>query len=215
MSKNKFNSDIVIAIIDYNAGNLRSIEKAVELYTNDVVVTSDPETILSADKLILPGVGNFGDAVKNLSKSVDKDESSLKDIINNSINKVPFLGICLGMQLLLERSEENSALSGLGAIKGNVVKFKDVGKIPHMGWNNVEQVKDIPLFEGIKNNEYFYFVHSYHVNPSEKEVIAGLCEYGYSFPCVLNKDNIYATQFHPEKSGKSGLKMIENFVELI
>ena len=94
-------------------------------------------------------------------------------------------------------------------------KFRDVEKIPHMGWNNVEQVKDMPLFEGIKNNEYFYFVHSYHVNPSNKDVIAGVCEYGYKFPCILNKDSLYATQFHPEKSGKVGLKMIENFIELI
>jgi glutamine amidotransferase len=204
----------VIAIIDYNAGNLRSIVKAVELYSKDVVVTDNPETILSADKIILPGVGNFESAMENLSKEVNG--SSLKEAICGIVKEVPFLGICLGMQLLMEKSEEGNGAKGLGIIKGDVIKFKDtVEKIPHMGWNNVEQVMDIPLFDGIKNNEYFYFVHSYHVNPSNKEVIAGVCEYGYKFPCVLNKENIYATQFHPEKSGKAGLKMIENFIELI
>ncbi|MBA2853223.1 glutamine amidotransferase [Methanococcus maripaludis] len=203
----------MIAIIDYNAGNLRSIEKALELYTKDIVVTSDPETILSAEKLVLPGVGNFGDSMKNISQKTG--DYSLSEIINKCVQKVPFLGICLGMQLLLEKSEECPESPGLGVIKGDVVKFRHSEKIPHMGWNTVNQVQDIPLFEGISNNEYFYFVHSYHVNPSEKDVISGTTNYGYEFPCVLNKKNVYATQFHPEKSGKNGLKMIENFVELI
>ncbi|AEF96488.1 imidazole glycerol phosphate synthase subunit HisH [Methanotorris igneus] len=198
----------MIAIIDYNAGNLRSIKKAVELYEKNVVITNDKEEILSADKVILPGVGNFGDAMKNLE--------NLKDAIYAIVKEgVPFLGICLGMQLLLEESEECKDTKGLGIIKGNVIKFKNVDKIPHMGWNNVKKVRDIPLFENIKDNEYFYFVHSYYVNPTEKDVIAGTCDYGVEFPCVINKDNVYATQFHPEKSGKVGLKMIENFVELI
>jgi glutamine amidotransferase len=204
----------VIAIIDYNAGNLRSIQKAVELYSSNVVITNNPEVILSADKIILPGVGSFGSAMQNLSKECN-NQYALKDVICRAFKEVPFLGICLGMQLLMEVSEECGSSEGLGIIKGNVIKFRNVEKIPHMGWNNVEQVKDIPLFEGIKNNEYFYFVHSYHVNPSNKDVIAGVCEYGYKFPCVLNKDSLYATQFHPEKSGKAGLKMIENFIELI
>ena len=204
----------MIAIIDYNAGNLRSIQKAVELYSSNVVITNNPEIILSADKIILPGVGSFGSAMQNLSKECN-NQYTLKDVICKAIKEVPFLGICLGMQLLMEVSEECENSKGLGVIKGNVIKFRDVEKIPHMGWNSVEQVKDIPLFEGIKNNEYFYFVHSYHVNPSNKDVIAGVCEYGYKFPCILNKDGLYATQFHPEKSGKVGLKMIENFIELI
>jgi glutamine amidotransferase len=203
----------VIAIIDYNAGNLRSIQKAVELYSSNVVITNNPDVILSADKIILPGVGSFGSAMENLSKEC-KDHT-LKDVIYKAVKEVPFLGICLGMQLLMEVSEECGSSEGLGVIKGNVIKFRNVEKIPHMGWNNVEQVKDIPLFEDIKNNEYFYFVHSYHVNPSNKDVIAGVCEYGDKFPCVLNENNLYATQFHPEKSGKAGLKMIENFIELI
>lgn len=203
----------MIAIIDYNAGNLRSIEKALELYTKNIVVTSDPETIFSAEKIILPGVGNFGDSMKNLSEK--NGDYSLNEIINKVAGKVPFLGICLGMQLLLENSEEQPEISGLGIIKGNVIKFRHSEKIPQMGWNTVNQVKDIPLFDGIKNNEYFYFVHSYHVNPSDKTTIAGTTDYGYEFPSVLNVGNVYATQFHPEKSGKNGLKMIENFVELI
>ncbi|ABR55777.1 imidazole glycerol phosphate synthase subunit HisH [Methanococcus aeolicus] len=205
----------MIAIIDYNAGNLRSIKKAVELYSNNIVITNDPETIFSADKIILPGVGNFGSVMQNLS--IKNGEYSLKEVIGKAVENVPFLGICLGMQLLMEQSEEcgDSKDGGLGIIKGDVLKFKGVEKIPHMGWNNVEQVKDIPLFEGIKNNEYFYFVHSYFVNPSNADVIAGVSDYGNKFACVLNKDNIYATQFHPEKSGNAGLKMIENFVELI
>ena len=207
----------MIVIVDYNAGNLRSIVKAIELYSKKekIKITSNPEDITTGDKIILPGVGNFKNAILNLSK--ETNGTSIRDAICQSIdNKVPFLGICLGMHLLMENSEEGEDSKGLGIIKGNVIKFKEsVEKIPHMGWNNVEQVVDMPLFDGIKNNEYFYFVHSYHVNPIDKEVIAGVSEYGYKFPCVLWEKNVYSVQFHPEKSGKSGLKMIENFIELI
>ncbi|XRP97497.1 imidazole glycerol phosphate synthase subunit HisH [Methanocaldococcus sp. 16A] len=196
----------MIGIIDYNAGNLRSIQKAVELY-DKAIITNNSEELLACDKVILPGVGNFGSAMENLSK--------LKETIYKIIDdKVPFLGICLGMQVLFEESEEKKGIKGLGIIKGNVIKFRNVEKLPHMGWNNVKIVKDCPLFEGIKDNSYFYFVHSYHVNPSE-DCIVGITEYEIWFPSVINKDNIYATQFHPEKSGKIGLKIIENFVELL
>ncbi|XRO75645.1 imidazole glycerol phosphate synthase subunit HisH [Methanocaldococcus sp. 28A] len=196
----------MIGIIDYNAGNLRSIQKAVELY-DKAIITNNSEELLACDKVILPGVGNFGSAMENLSK--------LKETIYKIIDdKVPFLGICLGMQVLFEESEEKKGIEGLGIIKGNVTKFKNVEKLPHMGWNNVKIVKDCLLFEGIKDNSYFYFVHSYHVNPSE-DCIIGETEYNIWFPSVINKDNIYATQFHPEKSGKIGLKIIENFVELL
>ncbi|ACV24525.1 imidazole glycerol phosphate synthase subunit HisH [Methanocaldococcus fervens] len=196
----------MIGIIDYNAGNLRSIQKAVELYDKAVIINNSEE-LLACDKIILPGVGNFGSAMENLSK--------LKGTIYKIVDdKVPFLGICLGMQILFEESEEKKGIEGLGIIKGNVVKFKDVEKLPHMGWNNVKIIKDCPLFEGIKDNSYFYFVHSYHVNPSE-DCVVGITEYGREFPSVINKGNVYATQFHPEKSGKIGLKMIENFVELL
>ncbi|AIJ06270.1 imidazole glycerol phosphate synthase subunit HisH [Methanocaldococcus bathoardescens] len=196
----------MIGIIDYNAGNLRSIQKAVELY-DKAIITNSSEELLACDKVILPGVGNFGSAMENLSK--------LKETIYKIIeDKVPFLGICLGMQVLFEESEEKKGIKGLGIIKGNVIKFKDVEKLPHMGWNNVKIEKNCPLFEGIKDNSYFYFVHSYHVNPAE-DCIVGKTEYGREFPSVINKDNVYATQFHPEKSGKIGLKIIENFVELL
>ncbi|MCS3901008.1 imidazole glycerol phosphate synthase subunit HisH [Methanococcus voltae] len=213
----------MIAIIDYNAGNLRSIEKAFSIYEKDVKLTNNPEVILSADKLVLPGVGNFGDSVKNIEavkfdeKVCDKlntDCTNLKELIVQNIGKVPFLGVCVGMQLLFEKSEESKG-EGLGVFNGEVVKFVNAPKIPHMGWNNVKQVLDIPLFEGIKDNDYFYFVHSYYVKTFDEKIIAGTCDYGTEFTCAVNKDDIYATQFHPEKSGKSGLKMIENFVELI
>ncbi len=196
----------MIVIIDYNAGNLRSIYKAVELF-GKAKISQSVEDILSADKIILPGVGNFGSAVKHLLP--------LKDAIIESIikDKVPFLGICLGMQLLFEESEEKPGVKGLSVIKGNVVKFRNVKKLPHMGWNTVKIIKDIELFDGIKDGSYFYFVHSYYVNPKE-ECIAGETDYYINFPSVIHKENIYATQFHPEKSGKIGLKIIENFVNL-
>ncbi|MCQ6254580.1 imidazole glycerol phosphate synthase subunit HisH [Methanocaldococcus sp.] len=197
----------MIGIIDYNAGNLRSIQKAVELYDR-AIITKDSEELLACDKVILPGVGNFGSAMENLSKI----KETLYKIFDD---KVPFLGICLGMQVLFEESEEKKDVKGLGVIKGNVIKFRNVEKLPHMGWNNVKIVKDNPLFEGIEDNSYFYFVHSYYVNPLNKEYIIGKTEYGIEFPSAINIDNIYATQFHPEKSGKVGLKIIENFVELL
>jgi len=206
----------VIVVVDYNAGNLRSIVKALEIYAGreKVKISKDPEEVLSGDKIVFPGVGNFKSAVLNLSKKYG--EISLRDAIIESIrNKVPFLGICLGMHLLMESSEEGGDSKGLGVIEGNVVKFRNVEKIPHMGWNSVELLKDTPLFEGIGNNQYFYFVHSYHVNPSNDDVVVGVSEYGYRFPSVIQKDNVYGVQFHPEKSSKTGLKLIENFLGLI
>ncbi len=196
----------MIGIIDYNAGNLRSIEKAIELY-DKAIITKNEEDLLSCDKVVLPGVGNFGTAMKNLSPLVN----TINTIISE---KIPFLGICLGMQVLFNESEEKEGIKGLGLIKGKVIRFKNVEKLPHMGWNNVKIVNDCPLFEGILDNSYFYFVHSYYVNPDENCVV-GKTTYGLEFPSVVNKDNIFATQFHPEKSGKIGLKLIENFVELI
>ena len=207
----------MIIVIDYNAGNLRSIVKAIELFSKKekIKITNNPEDIKTGDRIILPGVGNFKSAILNLSKEING--TSIGDAIYQSIkNKIPFLGICLGMHLLMEYSEEGENSKGLGIIKGGVIKFKrSVEKIPHIGWNNVKQLVDTPLFEGIKNNEYFYFVHSYHVNPIDRGIVAGISEYGYKFPCVLWDKNVYSVQFHPEKSGKSGLKMIENFIELI
>jgi len=190
----------VIAIVNYGVGNLKSISKAVEKFDR-VVVTSDVGDIESADGVILPGVGAFCSAMNNLGE--------LKDVIVNL--KVPVLGICLGMQLLAEVSEEGGIYEGLGIVKGRVVKFpKHVGKIPHMGWNVVKN-EDHALFEGIKD-EYFYFVHSYYFKTSEG--VIATTEYGIEFPSAVAKDNFMGVQFHPEKSGKVGLNLIENFVEL-
>ena len=206
----------MIVIVDYNAGNLRSILKAIEIYAGreNVKVSKDPEEVLGGDKIVFPGVGNFKSAILNLSKKYG--DMSLREALIESIkNKVPFLGICLGMHLLMDSSEEGGNSKGLGVIGGNVVKFRGVDKIPHMGWNSVELLRDVPLFEGIGNNRYFYFVHSYHVNPLDNDVVVGVSEYGYRFPSVVQKGNVYGTQFHPEKSSKIGLKVVENFLELI
>ncbi|MBW9223333.1 imidazole glycerol phosphate synthase subunit HisH [Methanothermococcus sp. SCGC AD-155-E23] len=206
----------MIVVVDYNAGNLRSIVKALEIYAGreNVKISRDPEEILSGDKIVFPGVGNFKSAVVNLSRRYYG--ISLREALLESIeNKVPFLGICLGMHLLMESSEEGGDLEGLGVVEGKVIRFRGVDKIPHMGWNNVELLRDTPLFEGVGNKQYFYFVHSYHVKPLDDSVVVGVSEYGYRFPCVIQRDNIYGTQFHPEKSSKIGLKLIENFLELI
>lgn len=206
----------MIVVVDYNAGNLRSIVKALEIYAGreNVKISRDPEEILSGDKIVFPGVGNFKSAVVNLSRRYGG--ISLREALLESIeNKVPFLGICLGMHLLMESSEEGGDLEGLGVVEGRVIRFRGVDKVPHMGWNNVELLRDTPLFEGIGNSQYFYFVHSYHVKPLDDSVVVGVSEYGYRFPCVIQRDNIYGTQFHPEKSSKIGLKLIENFLELI
>ena len=206
----------MIVVVDYNAGNLRSIVKALEIYAGreNVKISRDPEEILSGDKIVFPGVGNFKSAVVNLSRRYCG--ISLREALLESIeNKVPFLGICLGMHLLMESSEEGGDLEGLGVVEGKVIRFRGVDKIPHMGWNKVELLRDTPLFEGVGNKQYFYFVHSYHVKPLDDSVVVGVSEYGYRFPCVIQRDNIYGTQFHPEKSSKIGLKLIENFLELI
>ncbi|WP_456419833.1 imidazole glycerol phosphate synthase subunit HisH [Methanocaldococcus infernus] len=193
----------MIGIIDYNAGNLRSILKAVELFDKAKIIKSEEE-ILSSDKLILPGVGNFGSAIKNLSP--------VKEAIVKAIDEgVPFLGICLGLQILFEWSEEANE-EGLKIIKGEVLRFRK-GKVPHMGWNTVKILKDSPIFEGIKDEEYFYFVHSYYVVPRE-DCVVGETNYYIDFPSVIQRDNLLATQFHPEKSGKIGLRLLENFIEL-
>jgi len=206
----------VIVVVDYNAGNLRSIVKAVEIYAGreNVKISNNPEEVLSGDKIVFPGVGNFKSAVLNLSKEY-KGMSLREALVECIESNIPFLGICLGMHLLMESSEEGGNSKGLGVIEGKVIKFRDVEKIPHIGWNSVELLRDIALFEGIGDNQYFYFVHSYHVDPLDDNVVVGVSEYGYRFPCVIQRDNVYGTQFHPEKSSKIGLKLIENFLELI
>jgi glutamine amidotransferase len=204
----------VIVIVDYGMGNLKSVHKAVEFLGSKVKISDSPSIIKRASKILFPGVGHFGRAVKELRKR--KLYEALKKKIAEGI---PFLGICLGMQLLLERSEEAPLVRGLGAIKGKVKKFRGRLVVPHMGWNSVKvQVKEKrkstrSLFKGIKDNSYFYFAHSYYCQP-EEEVVSSTTFYGEEFVSSLHKENIWAVQFHPEKSASLGLKLLENFLKL-
>ncbi len=204
----------MIIIIDYGMGNLRSVEKAFELFTKDVKICSSREDILSADKIVLPGVGAFGKAMEELRKR-DLVEPILKLVNNN----VPFLGVCLGLQLLFSSSEEGGTVSGLGVFKGQVKLFKDIGnlKIPHMGWNKISakrKAQSAKILDGVEDGSYMYFVHSYYVEPEDESIILCKTDYGVSFVSGIQKDNLYAFQFHPEKSQSVGLKIIKNFVEL-
>lgn len=201
----------MIAIIDYGAGNLRSVQKACQFVGAKAEITSDPDTIRSADKVILPGVGAFGDCINNL-KGFNLFET-VKEVAKSG---KPFLGICLGMQLLFEESEETPGIEGLGIFKGKIVKIpeKDGLKIPHMGWNSLDFSKECKIFEGLGNNPFVYFVHSYYMQPEDKSIIAANTQYGKTLPVALNYGNIFATQFHPEKSGKTGLKILKNFTEI-
>jgi len=202
----------VIAVIDYGMGNLRSVSKALEHVGAPVKVTSNPLDLKSASGVVLPGVGAFRDAVNNLRKL------NLWDAIIEEIEKgKPFLGICLGLQLLFEKSYEFGETEGLGIIKGEVVKFdlpKEY-KIPHMGWNQVYRRKDSQLLKGIGEGEFFYFVHSYYVKPKDKDVVLTETDYGTVFTSSIEKENVFATQFHPEKSQKAGLRLLSNFVKIV
>lgn len=210
-----------IAIIDYEMGNLRSVAKAFEYVGADVVVTRDRKRIQSAAKLVLPGVGAYGRCMDNLEKF------DLVAVIKSEIKKgKPFLGVCLGLQLLFEESEESDGTKGLGVIPGIVKKFdfrqktkvqrpKTELKVPHMGWNRVcFSPKACGLFEGFEDEAEFYFAHSYYVCPEDQAVVAGTTEYGVRFCAAICKDNIFACQFHPEKSQRNGLKLVENFYKL-
>ncbi len=200
----------MIAIIDYEMGNLPNVKRGIEKFTNDVVITSDPKVIQKADKVILPGVGAFGDAMRNI------DKLNLRDVIVEAAASKPTLGVCLGLQLLFDKSEEDMSVDGLGIIKGRVLKFdSSLGlKIPEMGWNSVRKTKNSNILAEIENNSYFYFVHSYYVAPEDKDVIAGVTNYGVEFASVIEKGNVMAAQFHPEKSHDWGLKILKSFVEL-
>jgi glutamine amidotransferase len=207
----------LIAVVDYGLGNLRSVSKALGLAGGSgasVKVSSDPKEIRSAAGVVLPGVGAFYRGMENLEKA--DLIYTLRKVIED---KKPFLGICLGLQLLFSSSEEHGTTEGLGIIKGTVKKFQGDVKIPHMGWNQVKsQVtshKPQDLFKGIPDNSYFYFVHSYFVEPENKSLIYGTTEYAGMFTSAIKKDNIYAVQFHPEKSGKVGLQVLKNFVEIV
>lgn len=200
----------MIAIIDYGAGNLKSVHKALEYIGQNAVITSDPDVIMSADKAILPGVGAFGDAMGELIAS-GLDKTVMEFIASGK----PLLGICLGLQLLFEESEETPGVKGLGYFKGKIVKIKSKDlKIPQMGWNNLKFKRDCKLFDGIKDGEFVYFVHSYYASPENAEDSVASVTYGDELDIAVQKNNVFATQFHPEKSGGAGLKMLENFAKM-
>ncbi len=201
-----------IAIIDYGMGNIHSVAKAIQLCGGNPLITSKKDELDAADKIILPGVGAFDDALQELKKL------DLIEPIRAQIDaRKPFLGICLGMQLLLERSQEAKLYSGLGIIPGEVIKLPLASglKVPHMGWNDFQVVDDnCLLLSGIQGAGQVYFCHSYYPQPISQSVIAATCNYGIEFGCVLAKDNVYGVQFHPEKSQVLGLKIMKNFVHL-
>ncbi len=201
----------MIAIIDYDAGNIKSVEKALEFLGQEVVITRDPEILLNAEKVILPGVGAFGDAMERL------EEYKLIDVIQKIVdNKTPFLGICLGLQLLFDSSEEAPGVKGLGILPGRIVKFPmDMGlKIPQIGWNALKQPNKGRLFEGIEEGEFVYFVHSYYLQADNFSDVVATTEYGVIVHAAVERGNVFACQFHPEKSSDVGLKILKNFVEL-
>lgn len=201
----------MIAIIDYDAGNIRSVEKALISLGQEVKVTGDPEEILRADKVILPGVGAFGDAMANLNRC------NLVPVIHEVVKKgTPFLGICLGLQLLFERSDETPGVEGLGILKGEILRIPATEglKIPHMGWNSLHFENNGRLFKGLPEQSYVYFVHSYYLKAKEEEIVKASTEYGTHIHASVEKGNVFACQFHPEKSGDVGLQILKNFVEL-
>lgn len=201
----------MIAIIDYDAGNLKSVEKALNYLGKETVVTRDPQVILAAEKAILPGVGAFGDAMENLSRF------GLVDVIHRFADSgKPFLGICLGLQLFFESSEESPGVKGLGLLPGRIRKLPGGAglKIPHMGWNSLEIVDGKRLFRGIDQGAYVYFVHSYYLEASEPADVAAATEYGTCIHAAVERKNLFACQFHPEKSSDVGLQILKNFAEL-
>jgi len=194
-------------------GNLRSVAKAMERFGARVTVGDDLRVLQRARKLVLPGVGAFGAAVSELKKR------NLLALIDHAVRVgTPILGICLGLQLFFERSAESPGVKGLGIWRGSVVRFPETKthrlKIPQMGWNQVRICKQSPLLGGVKNNSYFYFVHSYYADPEDKRLVVGEADYGVRFPAVLASGNVFAVQFHPEKSQRSGLEILKNFIHL-
>ena len=201
----------MIAILDYDAGNLKSVEKALKFLGQESIVTRDRKEILAADKVILPGVGAFGVAMENLKKyELDK---VIKEVVEK---KTPFLGICLGLQLLFEGSEESSGVEGLHILDGEIVKIPEAPglKIPHIGWNSLLLQNDGRLFQGIPQETFVYFVHSFYLKAKEERIVKAVTEYGVRIHASVEKENVFACQFHPEKSSSIGLKMLENFAKI-
>ena len=201
----------MIAIIDYDAGNIKSVEKALLSIGETPVLTRDPEVILQADHIILPGVGSFGDAMENLNKF------GLIDVIHEAINrKIPFLGICLGLQLLFESSEETPGVEGLHLLDGKIrrIPAAEELKIPHIGWNDLTFPNEGRLFRGVEEHSYVYFVHSYYLEAADPSIVTATTEYGTLIHASVEKGNIFACQFHPEKSSRVGMKILQNFIEI-
>ena len=201
----------MIAIIDSDAGNIKSVEKALLLLGQEIVVTKDRETILGADKVILPGVGAFGEAMEHLKNY------GLDKVIHEVVERqIPLLGICLGQQLLFERSEECPGVEGLGVLKGEIVKIpkKEGLKIPHMGWNSLHLQNGGRLFAGIKEESYVYFVHSYYLKAADERIVKAVTDYSVNIHAAVEQGQVFACQFHPEKSSSIGLAILKNFVEM-
>ncbi len=196
----------MLLLIDYGMGNLRSVSKALEKVGFSVKVSSDPEEVKRAEVLVLPGVGAFRDAMENLKKL-----GLLKEILRHIEKGKPYMGICLGLQLLFERSYEFGETEGFGVLEGEVVLLPPKVKVPHIGWNQLWRQKPSDLLNGIKDGEYFYFVHSYHVVPKRRDIVLTTTDYGIDFVSSIEYENIFAVQFHPEKSQKAGLRLLENF----
>ncbi len=201
----------MVAIIDYDAGNIKSVEKALISLGESAVITRDRETILNADKVILPGVGAFGDAMEKIRRY--GLEAIIKEVI---AKKTPFLGICLGLQLLFESSEESPDVTGLGILKGKIIKIPDDRglKVPQIGWNSIRFPNRGKLYKGIAEHSYVYFVHSYYLQAQEPEIVVASTEYVVNIHASVEKENVFACQFHPEKSSDVGLHILKNFIEL-
>ena len=200
----------MIAIIDYDAGNLKSVEKALQYLGEDVKITSDANEILGADKIILPGVGAFGDAMEKLNTR------GLSEVIREAVKrKIPLLGICLGLQLLFEASEESPGVDGLSVLKGKIIRIpeKEGFKVPHIGWNSLKINPESKLFAGIPEDSYVYFVHSYYL-AAEEPIVAATTDYVVDIHAAVEKEHVFACQFHPEKSGDIGLKLLKNFATM-
>lgn len=201
----------MVAIIDYDAGNIRSVEKALCSLGEEVIITRDRKEILSADKVILPGVGAFGDAMEKIRSY------SLEEVIKEVVNRnTPFLGICLGLQLLFESSQESEGVKGLGILKGQILKIpeKDGLKVPHIGWNNLKYPNKGRLFEKIEQDSYVYFVHSYYLQAEDSSIVTATTDYGVTVQASVEKGNVFACQFHPEKSSEVGLQILKNFISI-